>query len=66
MGETARESVRQAEDLRGRVETGLRQFLVQEDPQLVGREDLRTLSEAIEALEVVIRRAEATVPASPA
>jgi ubiquinone biosynthesis protein UbiJ len=66
MGETAREGVRQADDLRGRVETGLRQFLVQEDPQLVGREDLRTLSEAIEGLEAVIRRAETASVASPA
>jgi ubiquinone biosynthesis protein UbiJ len=66
MGETAREGVRQADDLRGRVETGLRQFLVQEDPQLVGREDLRTLAQAVEGLEAVLRRAEAALPAGPA
>ena len=35
------------------------------DPHHV-REDLRTLSEAIEGLESVIRRAEAVIPASPA
>jgi ubiquinone biosynthesis protein UbiJ len=64
MGETAREGVRQADDLRGRVETGLRQVLVQEDPQLVGRDDLRTLSQAIEGLEAVIRRAESAMPVS--
>jgi ubiquinone biosynthesis accessory factor UbiJ len=66
MGETAREGARQADDLRGRVETGLRQFLVQEDPQLVGREDLRTLAQAVEGLEAVLRRAEAALPAGPA
>jgi ubiquinone biosynthesis protein UbiJ len=66
MGETARQGVRQADDLRGRVETGLRQFLVQEDPQLVGREDLRTLAQAVEGLEAVLRRAEAALPAGPA
>jgi ubiquinone biosynthesis protein UbiJ len=66
MGETARQGVRQADDLRGRVETGLRQFLVQEDPQLVGREDLRTLAQAVEGLEAILRRAEAALPAGPA
>jgi ubiquinone biosynthesis protein UbiJ len=66
MGETVREGVRQSDELRGRVETGLRQFLVQEDPQLVGHEDLRTLSKAIEGLEAVIRRVEAAAPAGVA
>ncbi|RPH44917.1 MAG: hypothetical protein EHM87_08500 [Burkholderiales bacterium] len=66
MGETAREGVRQADDLRGRVETGVRQFLVQEDPQLVGREAMRTLTEAIDGLEAAIRRAEASSPAAAA
>jgi ubiquinone biosynthesis accessory factor UbiJ len=66
MGETARQGARQADDLRGRVETGLRQFLVQEDPQLVGREDLRTLAQAVEGLEAILRRAEAALPAGPA
>lgn len=65
MGETVRKGVREADDLRGRVETGVRQFLVEEDPQLVGRDDLRTLSQAIEGLEAVIRRAESALPASP-
>jgi ubiquinone biosynthesis protein UbiJ len=66
MGETAREGARQAEDLRGRVETGMRQFLVEEDRQLVGREDLRSLSEALRSLEETLARVEARVSAAGA
>jgi ubiquinone biosynthesis protein UbiJ len=54
MGETAREGARQAVELRERVETGARQFLVDEDRQLVARNDLRSLSDAIVALEGMI------------
>lgn len=60
-GETARDGLRRAEDLRGRVETGMRQFLVQEDPQLVGREDLRTLDDALRQLDHIVGRLEVTV-----
>lgn len=63
MGETAREGVRQAEDLRGRVETGVRQYLVEEDQQLVGREELRTLTDALRALEATVGRLEAGLAA---
>lgn len=66
MGETAREGARQADDLRGRVETGVRQFLVEEDRQLVGREDLTTLSEALRGLEETLARVEARVAAAGA
>ncbi|MEI7447892.1 MAG: SCP2 sterol-binding domain-containing protein [Burkholderiales bacterium] len=66
MGETARQGAKQAEDLRGRVETGVRQFLVEEDRQLVGREDLRTLSDAVRALEITLSRLEAALPPEPA
>jgi ubiquinone biosynthesis protein UbiJ len=58
VGETARDGARQAQDLRGRVETGMRQFLVEEDPQLVGREDVRTLADALKSLEDVVARLE--------
>jgi ubiquinone biosynthesis protein UbiJ len=58
VGETARDGARQAEDLRGRVESGVRQFLVQEDRQLVGREEMRTLSDALRELETVVGRLE--------
>lgn len=63
MGETARQGVRQAEDLRGRVETGVRQYLVEEDQQLVGREELRTLTDALRALEATVGRLEAGLAA---
>ena len=53
-GETARDGARQAADLRERVESGVRQFLVEEDRQLVPRDELRALAEAIEALDRVI------------
>ncbi len=58
VGETARDGARQAEDLRGRVESGVRQFLVQEDRQLVGREEMRTLTDALRDLEAVVGRLE--------
>jgi ubiquinone biosynthesis protein UbiJ len=59
VGETAREGVRQADDLRGRVETGVRQFLVEEDRQLVPRQDMATLAESVRALEDAVVRLEA-------
>jgi ubiquinone biosynthesis protein UbiJ len=59
VGETAREGARQAEDLRGRLETGMRRFLVDEDRQLVARPDMAALSDAIRALEDSVVRLEA-------
>ncbi|HYF57688.1 MAG TPA: SCP2 sterol-binding domain-containing protein [Burkholderiaceae bacterium] len=61
MGETARGGARQAEVLRERVETGVRQFLVDEDRQLVGRDDLRTLADAVRSLEDGLARLEARI-----
>jgi len=58
MGETARDGVRQAEDLRGRLETGVRDFLVREDRQLVGRDEMRTLTDAMRELEAIVGRLE--------
>lgn len=58
MGETARDGVRQAEDLRGRVETGVRDFLVREDRQLVGRDEMGTLTDALRELEALVGRLE--------
>ena len=58
VGETARDGVRQAEDLRGRVETGVRDFLVREDRQLVGRDAMRTLTDALRELEAAVGRLE--------
>ncbi len=58
VGEAARDGARQADDLRGRVETGVRQYLVQEDRQLVGREDMRTLSDALRELDAAVGRLE--------
>jgi ubiquinone biosynthesis protein UbiJ len=65
VGQTAREGVRQADDLRGRVETGMRQYFVQEDPQLVGREDMRTLDDALRALEETVGRLESKLATMP-
>ena len=61
LGASAREGARQAGALRERIETGVRQFLVDEDPQLVGRDDLRMLSEALGRLETVIGDLESRV-----
>lgn len=61
VGETARDGARQAGDLRERVESGVRQFLVREDRQLVGREEMRTLSDALRELEDVVGRLESTL-----
>jgi ubiquinone biosynthesis protein UbiJ len=61
VGETAREGVRQADDLRGRFETGMRQFLVDEDRQLVARPDMATLADAVRALEDAVVRVEARI-----
>jgi len=63
IGETARDGTRQALDLRERVETGVRQFLVEEDRQLVARDDLRTLADAITALDAAISKLERRLPA---
>ena len=63
VGETARGGVRQAEDLRERIETGVRQFLVQEDRQLVGREDMRMLADTLRALDDALTRLEASIGA---
>jgi ubiquinone biosynthesis protein UbiJ len=65
VGETARGGARQAHDLRGRVETGVRQFLVEEDPQLVGREAVRELDQALGSLEDAIGRLERRLGPSP-
>jgi ubiquinone biosynthesis protein UbiJ len=61
IGETARTGLRQARDARERVESGIRRFLVDEDRQLVGREALTTLSDAIRSLEEAVGRLEARV-----
>jgi ubiquinone biosynthesis protein UbiJ len=58
VGETARGGARQADDLRGRVETGVRQFLVEEDRQLVARQEMTTLAESVRALEEAVGRLE--------
>jgi ubiquinone biosynthesis protein UbiJ len=58
VGQTARDGARQAGDLRDRAESGVRQFLVREDRQLVGREEMRTLSDALRDLEDVVGRLE--------
>jgi ubiquinone biosynthesis protein UbiJ len=63
-GEAAREGARQAGDLRGRVETGVRQYLVDEDRQLVARAEMQALAGAIASLEAVVGRLEAKL-ASP-
>jgi ubiquinone biosynthesis protein UbiJ len=66
VGEAARAGARQADDLRGRVETGVRQFLVQEDRQLVGREDITRLQDALNGLEAAVARMEARLGSPPA
>jgi ubiquinone biosynthesis protein UbiJ len=58
MGETVRDGVRQADDLRERAETGVRDFLVREDRQLVGRDEMRTLTDVLRELEAGIGRLE--------
>jgi len=59
LGAAARGGARRVDDLRGRVETSLRQFLVEEDRQLVGREEMASLTDAIRSLESVVARLEA-------
>jgi len=61
IGQTARGGARRVDDLRGRVETGLRQFLVEEDRQVVGREELASLSDAVRSLEDIVTRLETRV-----
>jgi len=61
IGETARAGVRSADDLRARLETGLRQFLVDEDRLVVGRGEWSALSESVRALEQAVARLEAGV-----
>jgi ubiquinone biosynthesis protein UbiJ len=58
VGETARDGVRQADDLRGRVETGVRDFLVREDRQLVGRDEMLALTDGLRELEATVGRLE--------
>ena len=64
LGEAAREGAHRAEDLRSRVESGLRQFLVDEDRQVIGREEMGALSESIRLLEDAVSRLEARVGAA--
>lgn len=66
MGEAARAGAGQAAELRGRVESGVRQFLVDEDRQLVARTDMAALTGAIASLESVIDRLEAKLGTTPA
>lgn len=54
VGESAREGARQADTLRDRFETGVRRFLVDEDRQLVTRDDLGNLADALAELERVV------------
>jgi ubiquinone biosynthesis protein UbiJ len=61
LGETARGGARRADDLRARLESGLRQFLVDEDRQVVGREEMASLSESIRSLDAAVARLEARV-----
>jgi ubiquinone biosynthesis protein UbiJ len=64
VGETAREGARQADDLRGRVESGVRQFLVDEDRQLVPRQDMASLADSVRALEDAVGRLESGIRAA--
>lgn len=63
IGELARAGLRGADDLRDRVESGVRQYLVDEDPQLVSRDDMQALSAALESLHRTMDRLEAEVAA---
>jgi ubiquinone biosynthesis accessory factor UbiJ len=58
VGETARQGARDADDLRSRVESGVRQFLVDEQPTLVPRADMQSLAEAIRSLHRTMDRLE--------
>jgi ubiquinone biosynthesis protein UbiJ len=66
LGETARGGARRAADLRARAESGLRQFLVDEDRPVVGREDMASLAEAIRSVDEAVSRLEARIEARPA
>jgi ubiquinone biosynthesis accessory factor UbiJ len=59
VGETARQGRRRAEDLRGRVESGVRQYLVDEQPTLVPRVEMQALSDRIRSLHRALDRLEA-------
>jgi ubiquinone biosynthesis accessory factor UbiJ len=63
VGESAREGIRQAEDLRARMESGLRQYLVDEDPTLVSRADMQSLLEATRSLHRTMDRLESELEA---
>jgi ubiquinone biosynthesis protein UbiJ len=58
MGEAARRGARQAREAGERAESGVRRFLVDEDPQLVGRPDMRALAAAIRSLDDAVGRLE--------
>jgi ubiquinone biosynthesis accessory factor UbiJ len=58
VGEAMRDGVRQFEGLRERVESGLRQYLVEEDRSLVARGELRELVVALREIEQRIERLE--------
>ena len=66
LGRVARGGVRQAADLRERVESGVRQFLVEEDRQLVAGGQMRRLTDELDALEHTVSRLERRLgPAGP-
>lgn len=62
IGQSARTGWVQAQRTRDRIETGLRQYLVEEDPQLVGREALHALEARLQALETRLGRLESQAP----
>ena len=57
-GQAARAGALQAKDLRHRVESGLRQYLVEEAPTLVARQELLDLRQRLRAIESAIERIE--------
>ena len=59
LGETARRGAEQSKASRERIESGLRQFLVEDGRQLVDRSEFEALREANRALEDSIARLEA-------
>jgi ubiquinone biosynthesis accessory factor UbiJ len=61
-GEAVRDGARQAEGLRTRVESGLRQYLVEEDRTLVPRPELRELTESLKEIERRLERLERSEP----
>jgi ubiquinone biosynthesis protein UbiJ len=59
LGETARRGAEQSKANRERIESGLRQFLVEDGRQLVDRSEFEALRDANRALEDSIARLEA-------